>query len=213
MRQKKSACHLFNQQLKKTIDFKALENCVLLALFIHKHLYNLPNMKLKFFSIALAAITMFSACNRSDQATEITISDTFALEGPLYEGSNPAQLIYPVDIKNLLGDKYHEGVTITDATLASATISALDSNSLSGITSMVLSVASDNPELKMLELGVINPIAEGSTNAALNPSAEANAGKYFQEKQYYIILDVALAEDLDDNLALKADIKFNLKHN
>jgi hypothetical protein len=62
-------------------------------------------------------------------------------------------------------------------------------------------------------LGVINPIKEGSTNAALNPSAEANAGKYFQEKQYYIILDVALAQDLDDNLALKADIKFNLKHN
>jgi hypothetical protein len=78
---------------------------------------------------------------------------------------------------------------------------------------MVLSVASDNPELKMLELGVINPIKEGSTNAVLNPSAEANAGKYFQEKQYYIILDVALAQDLDDNLALKADIKFNLKHN
>jgi len=170
-------------------------------------------MKLKFLSIALAAITLFSACNSSDQATEITVSDTFTLEGPLFEGSNPAQLIYPVDIKTLLGDKYHEGVKITDATLASATISSLDSNSLSGITSMVLSVASDNPELKMLELGVINPIKEGSTNAALNPSAEANAGKYFQEKQYYIILDVALAQDLDDNLALKADIKFNLKHN
>ena len=170
-------------------------------------------MKLKFLIIALAAITLFSACNSSDQATEITVSDTFTLEGPLFEGSNPAQLVYPVDIKTLLGDKYHEGVKITDATLASATISALDSNSLSGITSMVLSVASDNPELKMLELGVINPIKEGSTNAVLNPSAEANAGKYFQEKQYYIILDVALAQDLDDNLALKADIKFNLKHN
>jgi hypothetical protein len=170
-------------------------------------------MKLKFLSIALAAITFFGACNSSDQATEITVTDTFTLEGPLCEGPNEAQLVYAVDLKTLLGDKYHEGVKITDASLASATISPIDSGNLSGINSMVLSVASDNPELKMLELGVINPIKEGSQTAVLNPSGEANAGTYFQEKQYYIVLDVGLNADIEDNLSLKGEIKFNLKHN
>lgn len=170
-------------------------------------------MKLKFLIIAIAVITCFSSCSSSDQETEIVVVDTFTFEGPLYEGSNPAQLVFPVDLKKLLGNKFHEGVEVTDATLATTTISSVDSGNLSEITSMVLSVASDNPELKMLTLGVVNPLKTNSNSAELKPSTEANAGKYFREKQYYIILDVGLKNDIEENLSLKGEIKFKLKHN
>jgi hypothetical protein len=170
-------------------------------------------MKLKFLVIALSALSFFSACNSADKDTEIVVNDTFTFEGPLYEGSNPSQLVFPVDLKKLLGDKFHEGMKVTDATLSSATISAVDSGNLSGITSMVLSVASDNPELKMLSLGAVNPVNPNSNSAEIKPSSEANAGKYFSEKQYYIVLDVGLNKDIEENLSLKGEIKFKLKHN
>ncbi len=170
-------------------------------------------MKLKIFIISLFALPLFFACNGSNKSTEIAVVDTFTFEGPLYEGSNPAQLVYPVDLKAILGDKYHEGVKITDATLSGATVTALDSQSLEGISSMVLSVASDNPELKMLSLGVINPVDAKSKSATLKPSAESNAGKYFQEKQYYIVLDIGLNKDIKESIQLKGEIKFTLKHN
>lgn len=175
--------------------------------------FKLPFMKLKLFIIAFASITFFSACNSSNQDTEIVVIDTFQFEGPLYEGSNPSQLVYPVDLKALLGEKFHEGMKITDATLTSATISAIDSGNLSDISSMVLSVASDNPELKMLSLGVVNPVKPNSNSAEIKPSTEANAGKYFREKQYYIVLDVGLNKDIEENISLKGEIKFKLKHN
>jgi hypothetical protein len=56
-------------------------------------------------------------------------------------------------------------------------------------------------------------LTPNSNSAELKPSTEANAGKYFREKQYYIILDVGLKNDIEENLSLKGEIKFKLKHN
>ena len=172
-----------------------------------------PFMKLNLFLFGVLVFFGITSCSRADQTSTIQLSETFTLEGPLFEGSNPAQIVYPVNLSSLLGDKYHEGISIAEAKLSSAKISALDSANLNGISSMVLSLAADNPELKMLELGVINPVKAGSAEVMLNPSLEADAGKYFLEKQFYIVLDVALPADREENMALKGEIEFTIKHN
>ena len=56
-------------------------------------------------------------------------------------------------------------------------------------------------------------ISPNSNSAEIKPSTEANAGEYFREKQYYIVLDVGLNKDIEESFSLKGEIKFKLKHN
>lgn len=168
--------------------------------------------KIIFALLGLVAL-LNTACNGGGEKTSFTMKDVaFELSGPLYEGSNPGQYIVQVDLKAILGDKYHDGVKITGATLKNATIKAADSSNFDGISSFVLSIASDNADLKMKELAVLNPVPAGSKQVELKPAEEISADDYFGEKQFYVIVDATLAKDMDANLKFLGDFEFELQY-
>ncbi len=164
--------------------------------------------------LLFAAVAVFMAsCGGGGEKTTYQMKDVeFTLAGPLFEGANPVQYTVQVDLKAILGDKYLEGMKITGATLKNATLKAADSANFDGVSSFVLSLASDNKDLNMKELAVLNPVKAGSSSVVLAPSTEATAGEFFGEKQFYIVVDAALAKDMDSDLSFKGDFEFELTY-
>jgi hypothetical protein len=80
------------------------------------------------------------------------------------------------------------------------------------ISALVVSVASDNPDLQMQELAVINPIKSAVGKIKLKPSPSADATDYFAEKSMYLILDATFTKDVDANVTLKGSFEFELKY-
>jgi hypothetical protein len=153
-----------------------------------------------------------ASCGGGEKTTYQLKDVEFTADGPLFEGANPIQYTVNVDLKSILGDKYTEGIRITGATLKSATLRAVDSSNFDAVSSFVMSVASDNSDLNMKELAVINPVKSGSAQVVLTPSTEATAEEFFGEKQFYIVVDAALAKDTDNGLVFKGDFEFELTH-
>lgn len=171
----------------------------------------LPGMN-RAVRLLFAAVAVFMAsCGGGGEKTTYQMKDVeFTLAGPLFEGANPVQYTVNVDLKAILGDKYAEGVKITGASLKSATLKAADSANFDGVSSFVMSLASDNKKMK--ELAVLNPVKAGSSSVSLAPSTEATAGEFFGEKQFYILIDAALAKDLDADMVFKGDFEFELTY-
>lgn len=162
----------------------------------------------------VAFALFFGGCKSEEKNQSIALNNIeFSLEGPLYSGSNPAQYTFKVDLKTLLGENYKEGATIKSASLKSAKIRSLDSaTSLENINSFVLSFASDNKDIKMKELALLNPVPAGSKSAELKPSATATAEEFFGETQFYIVLDADLKNDIEANLSFAADLVFEVNY-
>ena len=130
----------------------------------------------------------------------------------MFEGPNPAQYTVSVDLEEILGDRYKEGVKISGASLKSAHIRSVDSANFDGVGSFVVSLASDNPDLKMKELAFLNPVKPGTTDAVLSVSNEVTSEEYFAEKQFYLIVDASLLKDLEANMVFKGDFDFELSY-
>ncbi len=146
-----------------------------------------------------------TACGGGGDKTTYSLKDVaFTLEGPLFEGPNPSQYTVAVDLKDILGERYAEGVKITGASLKSAHIRAVDSANFDGVGSFVVSLAGDNPDLKMKELAFLNPVKPGTT--------DATAEEYFAEKQFYLVVDASLLKDLEANMSFKGDFDFELTY-
>jgi hypothetical protein len=162
-------------------------------------------------AICLIAFLSFS-CGGGKTKTFTLNNLEFTYEGPLYEGSNPAQVVVAVDLKSIFQDEFKEGISVDHATLKKAEISPGDSTGFEGISALVLSLAGDNEDLKMQELAVINPIQAKAQSAVLSPSAEADATGFFNEKQFYLVLDATLAKDLESSIKLKGNFEFELTY-
>ncbi len=137
---------------------------------------------------------------------------SFEWSGPLFEGSNPAQQLVKVDLAGLLGVHYQEGMKIIKIQLKSADLSGDSASSLDGISSLVLSVASDDPSLPMKELAVLNPVAAPSGQAALKPSPEAEVTDFFTQKEFYLVIDAGLSADRDQDLRLTGKFQWEIQY-
>lgn len=164
-----------------------------------------------FILLSFFAILSMS-CGGGKSKTFTLNNIEFVYEGPLYEGSNPAQVVIAVDLKSIFQDEFKDGMSVDQATLKKAEITPGDSTGFEGISALVLSLAGDNEELKMQELAVINPIQSKAQTATLSPSAEAEATGFFNEKQFYLVLDATLAKDLETNLKLIGNFEFELTY-
>lgn len=154
---------------------------------------------------------MISACGGGGEKTTFKLHDVaFTLGGPLFEGPNQTQYTVAVDLKAILGDRYAEGVKVTGASLKSAHIRAVDSANFDGVGSFVVSLASDNTNLKILAF--LNPVKPGTSDAVLSVSNEVTAEEYFAEKQFYLVVDAGLLKDLEANMSFKGDFDFELSY-
>ena len=164
---------------------------------------------------ALALPLLFlSSCGKGSKTQVVNLNDLeFNFEGPLYEGPNTAQYAWKVDLKSLLKDQHTEGMKIKGAKLLVAEISEEDCEDCYGfdeIKSLVLSFASNNKDISMQEVALLNPIAADKNLQNLNVSGEAELTDFLNESDVYIVLDANVTEDIEDNLTLKANITLEL---
>jgi hypothetical protein len=177
-------------------------------------------MKKKIFrTIVIGAVVialgawLFKLLNAPKNTKSFTLKDLqFEYVGPLFQGSNPAQYVAKIDLKEILGSDYKPGIKIKNAVLKNATVESIDPATFQDINALVVSFASDNPDLSMQELAVINPIKGKLKSVQLKPSKEANVTDYFAEKQVYVILDASFLKDVNANVTLKGSFEFELKY-
>lgn len=159
-------------------------------------------------------LLLLSACGKGSKRQIVTLSDVeFSYEGPLYEGPNPAQYAWKVDLKTLLKDQYQDGMKIKGAKLLTAEIHEEECEDCYGfddIKSLVLSFATNNKDVPMQAVALLNPISAGKKVQALSISGEADLTDYLNESDVYIVLDSDLKQNIEANVTLKATITLEL---
>jgi hypothetical protein len=159
------------------------------------------------------SLVLFYSCSTSDKKKTYKLEDIeFVYAGPIFEGSNPAQYVATIDLKSILGDDYVEGMEIDKASLKKALVQMVNPESFTDINALVMSLASDNPDLQMQELAVINPIQSNVGKVNLKPSPSAEATDFFAEKTIYVILDASFVKDVDMDVVLKGTFEFELEY-
>ncbi|MEY3711494.1 MAG: hypothetical protein RL104_277 [Bacteroidota bacterium] len=167
----------------------------------------------KFSAFALALVGLLSACSGgSGEIHTVELSNAeVVLEGPLFAGPNQGQYAFAVDLASELGDQYHEGMQIQTARLKSAEVVVTDSLGMDQLNSLVLSLASDNPEVSMLEVAFKNPLPKESATVALDLAPEAELDALLREGTVYLVLDADLAEDLlEGSRTFRVNLTFEL---
>ena len=152
------------------------------------------------------AIVHLSCSPNTEQATYKLENINFDFEGPLFEGPNTGQYTVKVNLSDQLDGI--EAKQIHNATLKSAVITAGEGTDFGLVSSLVLQLASDDAE--MASAGVLNPVPEGTEEASLQPSSEAELTDFFKGESFILVLDAGLTEDLYDNMQLKGTFEFNL---
>lgn len=155
---------------------------------------------------------LMNGCQSESETQTGTTECAFEWAGPLYEGSNPAQVLIKVDLAGLLGNPVPEGMKITKVQLKSAELSGDSISDLTGIGSLVLSIASDDPSLPMKELAVLNPVSAASGKAILQPSPEAELSDFFSLKSFYLVVDAGSNADRDQNLRLNGRFQWEIQY-
>jgi len=163
--------------------------------------------------LVLLAFLGLSACNNDTQTTTVTLDPmAFEWSGPLLEGSNPAQVTVTVDPKVLLGDLWKEGVEIKRVELKKAEVNAENNEDFAGILSLVMSMASNNPELRMQEIAAASPLQPEYNKASLNMAPQAHLDDFFKEKEFYMVLDASLQSDREQDLRLTGQVTFEITY-
>jgi hypothetical protein len=166
-------------------------------------------------NIAFAFLTtiLLFACSGPDHTKTFKLENIeFVYSGPLFEGSNAAQYVAKIDLKEILGADYQDGMEIDEASLKKAFVEITEPKGCTDINSFVMSLASDNPDLAMQELAVVNPIKSYGGQIKLKPSPSADATDYFAEKSVYVVLDASFLKDVDANVLVKGNFEFELKY-
>jgi hypothetical protein len=153
--------------------------------------------------LILTASYLLFGCNQPTQTTTVTL-DTLGFEwsAPLMEGSNPAQVTVSVNPQELLGDLWKEGMKIQKVVLKKAEISAENNADFADVQSLVLSMASNNPQLHMQEIASASPVQPAYNKASLTPATQSKIDQFFGEKEFYMVLDASLKGDRDQDLRL-----------
>ena len=164
-------------------------------------------------ALFLVMLIFLSGCSGegAEKGTILLRNIEFDFSGPLDAGSNTAQYEWSINPKDHLR-MWGENSEIKTAKLVSATVNDADEYEFDGVNSLVLSLSSDNADLSMAEIAVLNPIKPKSNKQELNLAQEAEIDEYFQEYMMYILLDAGLAEAIDDDMKLTADLTFEVTY-
>jgi hypothetical protein len=165
------------------------------------------NKFLKTAGIVAVSVLMITSCSGPGEVHEYAVNDLeFSLEGPLFAGPNGAQTEISIDLADVLGEAFEEGMRISDARLKTATVFPHDSLGFAQINAFVVAFASDNEDVSMQEAAVKNPLEQGAAEAILDVAPEAELGEIMEDGKVYVVLDADLAEDYWDG---NRDFKLN----
>ena len=164
--------------------------------------------KFRLFFLLLSVLVL-SACKNKIETKTYTLENVeFVAEGPLFEGANSAQYEVVVDAAKL----YAYGQTvdnIKEAKLISCELVASDSSDFGNVSGFVLQLTAENAD--MTEFALLNQV-NGGKNVQLKAS-EKDAGNFFKQNKFILLMDTYLKQDQEENLKFKANIVFEVKIN
>lgn len=149
---------------------------------------------------AIASVTLaFWGCAGSGETANVKQSDlAVVLAGPLFEGPNQGQTQFTFSLASALGEAYEPGMKVRDARIQRAEVLPGDSLGFAHVRSFVLSFASDNPDVSMLEAGFKNPLPDGADRVDLDVAPNVELGPHMAAGEVYVVLDADLDEDYWD---------------
>lgn len=157
----------------------------------------------KMLSLVAAVLSIgLWSCSGSGDHQDYTLNDvSFTVAGPVFEGSETAQYEVQLD-EALMGH-------VNAATLKSVHIHSDDSAGLSSLGSVAFSMVGN--EADMTGMAVLNPVPAGSNEADLQVSKEADPSVYFKEGKFFLVMELGINQDLDQDVTFKGDFVFDLE--
>ena len=161
---------------------------------------------------AISAI-MMASCSCGEKY-DYSVSDLeISYSVPMIAGPNTNHLppTIALDLQEILDTNDTEGMRIDKARLKTATVFPNDSLGFSNINAFMLSFASFNESVLMVEAAVKNPIEQGVDSVRLDISEEADLGEIMQERGLFVVLDADGIEDYwDGDRYFKINLEFEL---
>ena len=159
-------------------------------------------MKKLIWSAALILSMGLWSCSGSGEHQDYTLENVeFTVSGPIYEGSETAQYEVQLDEK-LLGQ-------VSGASLKSVHVHADDSAGLSMLGSVAFSMVGEKAD--MSGMAVLNPVPAGVSETDLQVSTEADPSVYFKEGKFYLVMELGINQDLEQDVTLKGDFVFDIE--
>ena len=158
----------------------------------------------------LFAITITSCGKKENVSYSLNNLDIKA-SGPLFSGANVAQVVHKVDLSKIEKNGGIQPKNIVGAKLTKAEIYNYSGESIS-MDDVTISIVSENVEMK--KIAFLNPVPKNSNNTALVIAQEQDdIEEYFQEKEFTIVADINIAEDLMDDYVFNGNFEFELTIN
>lgn len=174
---------------------------------------------MKVLALLLLATAIWQGCSRPAKNTsKLTIDNiTIVAEGPLFEGSNTAQVELSNALEQFLSSHELTMEQLQSAVLTNCKLSispASDSAEVQNfdqLQSISVSFAAD--ALDMQAAGVLNPIEDGTSEIEINIAQEQEKTlDFLKQNVFYVVADANLEQDLNDDLQINCTLEFDINY-
>jgi hypothetical protein len=161
--------------------------------------------------LCLSLFSLIVSCSpEANTSKEFTINTTLTASGPLFEGSNTCQAEISSNIADFIKENNISKEEIVDITLSSAS-ATIDSTNLNLLESINLQVFSDN--FPMQNVAFANLSSENQLKVELEVAdVQEKLKSILFDGKSYIVADVTIKEDLDDDLNVNMELVFSLNY-
>ena len=166
-------------------------------------------MRFFLFGVAVCSLLALHSCTPS-ASSEFVAEQNFSLEGPLFEGPNSGQASISETFSRWLEE---QGLTRDDivSVQLKEVILVNTSNPAEGLISDA-GLTFAGGDLEMTQVAVLNPVPSSAAGAKLTTGTEANITPFLKLNEFIVLLDLGLANDLDDNLEATVKMKFEVTY-
>ncbi len=166
----------------------------------------------KLFTYSFCLLSLFfSACSSSTETKVFNIQNIqISAEGPLFEGSNTAQLELNNPLQAYLTTEKIDIKNIKSAKLKSIQIDNADSSNFNMFQSLTLQLTSE--KTPMLNLGVLNPIPADVKSINLNvANIQEDLVDILKQKSLFVVADALIKADTSANIKMNCNLEFELE--
>ena len=166
---------------------------------------------LSYTLFVLLLVSLISCSNEANNSKEFTIETTLIAGGPLFEGSNTCQAELTTELSSFLEENGIKKEELVDVKLTSCVITSDQFENLNLIESINMQMFSDN--FPMQNVAVANPVEENISEVSLKiADIQEQIMPVLQEETCYIVADVTIKEDLEDDLKLNTKLVFSINY-
>lgn len=165
-------------------------------------------MKQKLLLTAFVCL-LLAGCGKTSQVTFTTGEVMLTAEGPLFEGSNTVTGDYASQLSAFLERQGATAADVKEARLIRASLVATDSAGFSNVSQLTLSMAAEKVEMQ--EVGVLNPVPQGSQQVEFKLAETQTAiADFLKQPSITFVTDANLLQDSPSNLSFKALFEFQI---